>query len=160
MSEKPSNVRGYVATSQLAAEEAAGEDPNETARKIIATWTRGLITLSEMVTDLQKVADAEHRKLLQAGAELAEQRPYAYLDDPAEREWLTKVAPMDVLKNAHRIYDLMAEAGLSAESMIREEAFRKASHALIIDYDVFYQAWLNEMPVGPAAIRRAKNVTA
>lgn len=29
---------------------------NEPVRKIIATWTRGLITLDEMVSELQKVA--------------------------------------------------------------------------------------------------------
>lgn len=50
------------------------DDANETARKIIATWTRGLITLAEMVEELQKVAAAEHVKALQAGAEIAAQR--------------------------------------------------------------------------------------
>lgn len=53
---------------------AVVSDPAETARKIIATWTRGLITLAEMVTELQKVSDVRDRELLQAGAEIAAQR--------------------------------------------------------------------------------------
>ena len=72
-----------------------------------------------------------------------DQPDYSYLSDPAEREWLTNVVPADVLFNAHRIYDFMAEAGLPAESVVRELAFTKASDALGLSYEVFYQAWLS-----------------
>ena len=80
---------------------------------------------------------------------------YSFLDNPAERDWLTTLEPLDVLKNAHRFYAFMDEAGVSADSMLRELAFAKASESLGVDYEIPYQAWLHEMPVGPAAIRRA-----
>jgi hypothetical protein len=67
---------------------------------------------------------------------------YSFLTDPAEIEWLTNVDPTAVLANAHRIYDFMAEGGISADSFTRELAFTKASEALGIDYDVLYDAWL------------------
>lgn len=72
--------------------------------------------------------------------------PFAHLSDPAERVWLTNVSPSDVLRNAHRIYDFMAEGGLPIDSYTREMAFQKASTALGIDYDVLYNAWLNQVP--------------
>jgi hypothetical protein len=72
---------------------------------------------------------------------------FSFLDDPAEREWLTNVAPTDVLANAHRFYDFMAEAGIPADSFTRELAFTKASEALGIDYDVFYESWLYFQPI-------------
>jgi len=72
---------------------------------------------------------------------------YAHLDDPAERDWLTNVTPEDVLGNAHRIYDFMRESGVPVDSYTRELAFEKAADALGIDYDVLYDAWLNETPV-------------
>lgn len=75
------------------------------------------------------------------------QDDYSYLDDPAEREWLTKLNPADVLANAHRFYDFMREAGVPVDSFTRELAFTKASDALSVDYEVFYQAWLNERPL-------------
>lgn len=73
---------------------------------------------------------------------------YAYLDDPAEREWLTNLDPADVLANAHRFYDFMHDCGLPAESFLRELAFTKASDALGMDYEVFYQAWMSVVSVG------------
>ena len=69
---------------------------------------------------------------------------FAQLDDPAEREWLTKVSPSDVLANAHRIYDLMEEGGIPSDSYTRELAFSKAAEELGLDYEVLYQAWLHE----------------
>jgi hypothetical protein len=71
---------------------------------------------------------------------------YPFLADPAERDWLVNVEPKDVLANAHRMYEFMADTGQPAESFIRELAFTKASDALGIDYDVFYEAWLNQVP--------------
>ena len=72
-----------------------------------------------------------------------------FLDDPAERAWLVALKPEDVLANAHRWYGWVAETttepGLG-DSLIRELAFEKASQALGIDYDVLYDAWLNETP--------------
>jgi hypothetical protein len=63
------------ATRAAVAEDADSDDAaGITAHRIIRTWTRGLITLAEMVGDLQKVADAEHRKALAAGAEIAARR--------------------------------------------------------------------------------------
>ena len=73
---------------------------------------------------------------------------YSFLDDAAEREWLTGLEPEVVLANAHRIYDLMEEAGLPGESLLREMAFAKASEALGVDYDVFYRAWLSGTRAG------------
>jgi hypothetical protein len=65
------------------------EGANETARRIIRTWTRGLITLSEMVTELQKVADAEYRKsLLELG------------DQPAEKDQAPHHGPCDWCKES------------------------------------------------------------
>lgn len=72
---------------------------------------------------------------------------YTHLDDPAEREWLTNVSPSDILRNAHRIYDFMREGGMPADSYTRELAFEKAGEVLGIDYDVLYDAWLNQRPV-------------
>jgi hypothetical protein len=72
---------------------------------------------------------------------------YSFLTDPAEIEWLSNVSPTDVRDNAHRIYEFMREAGLTAESMIRELAFEKASKALGIDYETLYGAWLDETPI-------------
>lgn len=72
---------------------------------------------------------------------------YSYLDDPAEREWLIKLEPAAVRDNAHRFYDFMHDNGLPAESLLRELAFDKASTALGLDYDVLYEAWLNEQPI-------------
>jgi hypothetical protein len=45
------------------------------------------------------------------------------------------------------------------DSFTRELAFQKAAAALNLDYDVLYNAWLHEMPVGPAALRRARGLT-
>lgn len=67
---------------------------------------------------------------------------YSFLDDPAEIMWLTNVDPSEVLTNAHRMYDFMADGGMSPDSFTRELAFTKASEALGIDYDVIYTAWL------------------
>jgi hypothetical protein len=78
---------------------------------------------------------------------------YSFLDDPAEREWLINLDPKDVVAHAHRIYEFMREAGLPAESFIRELAFTKASDALGIDYDVLYTAWLDQVPVEPAGMQ-------
>lgn len=72
---------------------------------------------------------------------------YSFLDDPDERAWLTAVDPAAVRDNAHRFYDYMHECGLPAESFIRELAFTKASEALGIEYDVLYDAWLDQTPV-------------
>lgn len=71
---------------------------------------------------------------------------YSFLDDPAERAWLIGLDPADVLANAHRIYDWMAEQGVDTDSFLRELAFTKASDALGIDYEVLYQTWLNGVP--------------
>lgn len=79
-------------------------------------------------------------------AELAAE-PYSWLDDPAERAWLIAVDPAAVLANAHRIYEFMAEGGMAPDSYTRELAFDKAAAVLKIDYEVLYQAWLDESPV-------------
>ena len=72
---------------------------------------------------------------------------YEFLDSPREREWLTTLEPQVVLDNAHRFYDFMNEQdGISEDSFLRELAFTKASEALSIDYDVLYDAWVNETP--------------
>lgn len=73
--------------------------------------------------------------------------PYAFLDDAAERAFLTEVAPAEVLANAHRAYDWLLDNGLDQDSFLRELAFTKAADALGIDYDVLYDAWLNQTPV-------------
>lgn len=72
---------------------------------------------------------------------------YPFLDDPAERAWLTEVSPTDVRDNAHRMYEFMRETGQGAESFIRELAFQKAATALGISYETLYDAWLEERPV-------------
>lgn len=74
---------------------------------------------------------------------------YDHLDDPAEREWLTNVAPSAVLRNAHRFYDFMTEEGVPVDSYTREMAFTKAAKALGISYDTLYDAWLSETAVAP-----------
>lgn len=72
---------------------------------------------------------------------------YAFLDDPAERAWLISLDPADVLANAHRWYEWVAQFGGDlGDSFIRELAFTKASEALSVDYEVLYQAWLNGVP--------------
>lgn len=71
---------------------------------------------------------------------------YDFLDDPQEREWLIGLDPKAVLANAHRIYDWMTEQGVDQDSFLRELAFSKAAEALGIDYDVLYNAWLNQTP--------------
>jgi hypothetical protein len=71
---------------------------------------------------------------------------FAHLDDPAERDWLTKLEPSDIVRNAHRFYDFMREEGIPVDSYTRELAFGKAAEDLGIPYDVFYDAWLNERP--------------
>jgi hypothetical protein len=81
----------------------------------------------------------------------AEDEPYAFLDDDAERAWLTNVDPAAVLANAHRAYEFMAEGGLSADSFIRELAFTKAADALGISYEVLYQAWILAEPIADAS---------
>lgn len=68
--------------------------------------------------------------------------------DPAEVAWLAEVSPTAVRDNAHRMYEFMAETGQPAESFIRELAFSKASEALGLPYDAFYEAWLGETPIG------------
>ena len=76
--------------------------------------------------------------------------PYAHLDDPAERKWLNDLVPLDVLHNAHRMYDFMQDTGMSPDSYTRELAFQKAAaafHDKGITYDVLYDAWLSEQPV-------------
>lgn len=72
---------------------------------------------------------------------------YDWLDDPAERAWLTDVEPRQVLANAHRAYDWLRECGMAPDSVLREAAFSKAADALKIDYDVLYDAWLDKRPV-------------
>jgi hypothetical protein len=74
---------------------------------------------------------------------------YDWLDDPAEREFLTNVDPAEVAANAHRAYDWLTERGIAPDSLIREEAFAKAAFALGIDYDVLYDAWLDRVPLLP-----------
>jgi hypothetical protein len=73
--------------------------------------------------------------------------PEAYAHLPiAEREWLMNLFSV-VLNNAHRFYDFMTETGQPPDSYTRELAFTKAAEALDIDYDVLYDAWLNEKPI-------------
>lgn len=73
---------------------------------------------------------------------------YAFLDDPAEREFLIALDPKDVLANAHRWYEWVAQfGGYLGDSLIRELAFTKASEALGIDYDDIYTAWLDRVPL-------------
>lgn len=72
---------------------------------------------------------------------------YDWLDDPAERAFLTEVEPAEVLANAHRAYDWLTERGIAADSVIREAAFAKAAFALGIDYDDLYDAWLDRVPI-------------
>jgi hypothetical protein len=72
---------------------------------------------------------------------------YEFLDDASEREWLIGLDPQVVLANAHRMYDWMREQGVDVDSFLRELAFTKAAHTLGLDYDVLYNAWLNEVPV-------------
>jgi hypothetical protein len=68
---------------------------------------------------------------------------YDWLDDPAEREFLTNVDPQEVVDNAHRAYDWLRERGMAPDSVLREAAFTKAADALGIDYDVLYDAWMS-----------------
>jgi hypothetical protein len=75
-----------------------------------------------------------------------EEVPFWWLDDPAEREWLTNVSPSDVVANAHRFYDFMRDEGVPADSYTRELAFEKTSDLLGISYDVLYDAWVDEQP--------------
>ena len=72
---------------------------------------------------------------------------YEWLTDPAERKWLTDVDPQAVKDNAHRFYDYLTEQGLGPDSYTRELAFQKAADALGLDYDVLYDAWLDEKPL-------------
>lgn len=72
---------------------------------------------------------------------------YAFLDDPAEREWLISLDVAAIRDNAHRFYDFMHDEGLPADSFLRELAFTKASDALGIEYDVLYEAWLNQTAI-------------
>ena len=78
---------------------------------------------------------------------MTSQESYPFLSDPDERQWLIEVSPEAVRDNAHRMYEFMAETGMSAESFIRELAFEKTSEALSIDYDILYNAWLHQRPV-------------
>lgn len=73
---------------------------------------------------------------------------YDHLDNPQEREWLTGLDPQAVLVNAHRMYDWMREQGVGADSYLRELAFTKAANTLGLDYEVLYNAWLNDTPLG------------
>ena len=72
---------------------------------------------------------------------------YAWLEDSAERTFLETVEPAEVLANAHRAYAWLEEREIAPDSVIREACFTKASDALGIDYDVLYNAWLDERPV-------------
>ena len=61
--------------------------------------------------------------------------------------------------NAHRFYAAANEAGFvvreddgytgsaGTESVYREDAFEVAAEHYGVDYEVFYRAWLNEVPV-------------
>ncbi len=104
-----------------------------------ARWWEGMVTEADLPTIMGHLS----RLLIQT-------ETYDYLDDPTEREWLINVAPRDVLANAHRMYDFMAETGMAAESMIRELAFRKAAAVLDLDYDVLYTAWVDQVPAPTA----------
>lgn len=81
---------------------------------------------------------------------------FSHLSDPGEREWLTNVEPLEVVRNAHRFYDFLRENGLHADSYTRELAFTKAADALGIDYDVLYDAWLDEEPATEARTCRCE----
>lgn len=72
---------------------------------------------------------------------------FAHLDDPAERDWLTKLTPSDVLRNAHRFYDFMRDQGIPVDSYTREMAFEKAATDANLSYDLFYDAWLSQTPI-------------
>lgn len=72
---------------------------------------------------------------------------YPFLDDPAEIEWLTTTSPEAIRDNAHRIYEFMGEGGLPSDSFTRELAFEKASKALGLSYETFYDAWMSESPI-------------
>ena len=56
------------------------------------------------------------------------------------------VTPEVVAANAGRIYDWMTEHGWDQDSWSRELLFTYASVSLGVDYDVFYDAWMAEVP--------------
>lgn len=96
------------------------------------------------IGDAQKgKAEAEKR----ATEHAATDPRFAHLNDPAERAWLTNLAPSDVVTNAHRFYDYMGECGVPEDSYTRELAFAKAADDLGMDYDILYNAWLYQTPI-------------
>jgi hypothetical protein len=84
--------------------------------------------------------------------------PYPFLDSDIERQWLVNVLPEFVRDNAHRIYEVMVDAGIGAESFIRELAFTKAIHTVgpdftpVVDRQRLY-GWADWTPGSARTIR-------
>jgi hypothetical protein len=79
---------------------------------------------------------------------MAPQETYEFLDSVEEREFLIALDPKDVVANAHRWYEWVAQfGGYLGDSFIRELAFQKAADALGLDYEVLYTAWLDLTPI-------------
>jgi hypothetical protein len=61
-------------------------------------------------------------------------------------ERVRQLTPGAIADNAGRIYDWMREVGLAPDSATREALFAFAAEKFGVDYDVFYDAWLEERP--------------
>ena len=54
--------------------------------------------------------------------------------------------PQVVAANTGRIYEWLREVGFEVDSVAREAVFAYASARAGVDYDVFYDAWMAEVP--------------
>lgn len=64
----------------------------------------------------------------------------------SREDTIRRLTPGAIADNTGRIYDWMDEQGLPPESTTREALFAYAAEAFGVDYDVFYDAWLEERP--------------
>jgi hypothetical protein len=123
----------------------SNDDPKARLEYIRAELRAEQISMGELheLQNLTEYIEPGDIELLEAAGV-----PEAYAHLPiAEREWLMNVSPTDVRDNAHRFYSFMTETSQPADSFTRELAFTKTAEALGIDYDILYDAWLDQEPI-------------
>lgn len=85
--------------------------------------------------------------MAEVSARFADAARFAAFDGLCAESLAERATPQAIAANTGRIYDFMHEIGLAAESDTREALFAFAAAALGVDYDVFYDAWLDQLPV-------------
>lgn len=96
----------------------------------------------------------EEREIMSKEEMIKEATEMVYTAEPEFKGFPAKHLSVFTARSAHNIYEAMEKNGILSDSWTRESLFQLASIYYDVDYDVFYNAWLEQRPIDEKLLRR------